>query len=59
MNSDSYYGIQVTSDVYAFPLHQDERSGTFIQINHIGDGRESTCNSISVGCHVIIFSLLL
>ncbi|KAF8766118.1 hypothetical protein HU200_007615 [Digitaria exilis] len=52
MNSESYYGIQVTSDVYDFPLKQDERSRIFIQINHIGDGRESIRNSISVGWHV-------
>ncbi|KAG2601918.1 hypothetical protein PVAP13_5KG614800 [Panicum virgatum] len=41
----------VTSDVYGFPLHQDERSGMFIQINNIGDRRVSIRNSITFGWH--------
>ncbi|PUZ53984.1 hypothetical protein GQ55_5G093100 [Panicum hallii var. hallii] len=41
----------VTSDVYGFPLRQDERSGMFIQINNIGDQRISIRNSVTFGWH--------
>ncbi|TVU47453.1 hypothetical protein EJB05_07056, partial [Eragrostis curvula] len=51
MNSASYYGIQVTSDVYTFSVNQDEKSGIFIQINNHGDS-DSNLNGISVGWHV-------
>ncbi|RCV28118.1 hypothetical protein SETIT_5G380400v2 [Setaria italica] len=42
----------VASDVYGFPSHKDEQSGVFVQVNNIGDGRESIRNSINFGWHV-------
>ncbi|XP_062181218.1 protein neprosin-like [Phragmites australis] len=52
MNSQSYYGIEVTSDVYGFPVDQDERSGIFVQISNQGDGTQSSRNALNVGWQV-------
>jgi len=51
MNTQSYYGIQTTSDMYSVPVDKDEQSGMFIQLYNQGNGR-SNHNAISVGWHV-------
>uniref|UniRef100_K3ZD66 Neprosin PEP catalytic domain-containing protein n=1 Tax=Setaria italica TaxID=4555 RepID=K3ZD66_SETIT len=48
----NYYGIEVTSDVYGFPIDKDERSGIFVQINNLGDQTKWNHNAINVGWHV-------
>ncbi|TVU36481.1 hypothetical protein EJB05_18417, partial [Eragrostis curvula] len=52
MNSEDYYGVEVISDVYGFPIGQDDRSGVLVQISNVGDGRKSNRNEIVVGWHV-------
>ena len=53
MNTQSYYGIQTTSDMYSVPVDKDEQSGIFIQLYNQGNGR-SNHNAISVGWHVSV-----
>ena len=53
MNTQSYYGIQTTSDMYSVPVDKDEQSGIFIQLYNRGNGR-SNHNAISVGWHVSV-----
>jgi len=53
MNTQSYYGIQTTSDMYSVPVDKDEQSGMFIQLYNQGNGR-SNHNAISVGWHVSV-----
>jgi len=53
MNSQSYYGIQATSDVYGVRVDKDEKSGIFVQLYNHGYGR-SNHNAISVGWHVSV-----
>ncbi|TVU36765.1 hypothetical protein EJB05_18712, partial [Eragrostis curvula] len=52
MNSESYYGVKVTSDVYGFSIQENERSGILIQINNFVDGTKPSQDGISFGWHV-------
>ncbi|KAL6846422.1 hypothetical protein ACP4OV_023870 [Aristida adscensionis] len=52
MDSQSFYGIEVTSDMYGFSINQDERSGIIIQINNRGANPFSLVNGIVMGWHV-------
>ncbi|KAL6599331.1 hypothetical protein ACP70R_045825 [Stipagrostis hirtigluma subsp. patula] len=52
MDSQSFYGIEVTSDMYGFSIDQDEKSGVIVQINNRGYNPFSIVNGIVVGWHV-------
>ncbi|TVU36594.1 hypothetical protein EJB05_18532, partial [Eragrostis curvula] len=52
LNSKSFYGVEVTSDMYGFTMDQDEATGVVIQLNNLGDNPPSSLNGISVGWHV-------
>uniref|UniRef100_J3L5J8 Neprosin PEP catalytic domain-containing protein n=1 Tax=Oryza brachyantha TaxID=4533 RepID=J3L5J8_ORYBR len=48
MNSESYYGIEVTTDVYGLSVDQEQNSGAMVGIGSKGDD----VNAIVVGWHV-------
>ncbi|TVU36784.1 hypothetical protein EJB05_18731 [Eragrostis curvula] len=52
MDSPSYYGLTVTSDVYGFSIQENERSGILVQINNFGYGTDPSQDGISLGWHV-------
>ncbi|KAK3162356.1 hypothetical protein QOZ80_1BG0088600 [Eleusine coracana subsp. coracana] len=52
MATETYYGIEATSDVYGFTINKGSRSGIFVQIAHFGEGPKSIQNGINVGWHV-------
>lgn len=52
MATETYYGIEATSDIYGFPVDHDSRSGIFVQIAHSGEGPISIQNGINAGWHV-------
>lgn len=53
MNTQSYYGVQATSDMYDARVDKDEMSGVFVQLYNQGNGR-SNHNAITIGWHVSI-----
>lgn len=57
MNSQYYYGIEVTTDVYGLSLDGEQNSGILVSIANKGDDQSST-NALVIGWHVIVVSLL-
>ncbi|KAL6853579.1 hypothetical protein ACP4OV_019608 [Aristida adscensionis] len=50
MDSQNYYGVEVTSDVYGFPINEQEAESGIIV--HVSSGKGSSRNAIDVGWHV-------
>ncbi|EAY76398.1 hypothetical protein OsI_04327 [Oryza sativa Indica Group] len=51
MNSQYYYGIEVTTDVYGLSLDGEQNSGILVSIANKGDDQSST-NALVIGWHV-------